>query len=242
MTGPNLNGPPASIWRRSTIQHSNTDGSFCLYTCERTGEVVWMLVGEFFVADRPRGVQPTGTVMIYLFSQRQQTIRPSGYGFHHTGRFVSGSSNGNIRRPISNQAYMVYRAARAGATRTHHSNHLAPQKPAVAGTGTRRTVVSRERRDKARELHHPLLPQSPPKTTASTTSSSTVVDGDLQDHGDGVRGNEVMLPRDDGNGAILSTSAPPSFPSSTFMTARPVVMGLHKCPTWACGNRTVSPM
>ena len=174
MGGPNLNGPPATIWRRTTIQHSNADGSYCLYACERTGEAMWVPNGEYFVADRPRGAQPSGTVMDYLLSPSRQTMGPEGYGFHHARRNVS-DENGNIRGPRNHHANMIARTERAEPTRLHRFNPLARPEPAAAGTGSRRTVARRERRDQLRELHR--LPPPPPPATTSASSTSTVVGG-----------------------------------------------------------------
>ncbi len=151
MAGPRLMGPPSTIWRRATIQNSNVDGAFCLYVCERTGEAIWVPCGEYFVANRPRGAQPLGTLMDYLFSQRTRAVGPEGYGIHHTGRTSSGE-NGNIRRPRGNHASMVVRPERAGSIRQHRFNPLVPPEPAAAGTGSRRTVARRERRLRGRGL------------------------------------------------------------------------------------------
>jgi len=171
MAGPSFNGRPGAIWRKTTIQHSNAEGSYCLYACERTGEAMWVPNGEYFVADQLQGAQPLGTVMDYLLSQRLQTVRPGGYGFHHAGRTVSGE-NGNIRRPRNNHVSLVERPGRTEATRLHRFNPLARQEPAVAGTGSKKTVARRERREKAREANqHPTPPPTPTVTTTTTAPS-----------------------------------------------------------------------
>lgn len=183
MAGPNLNGPPATIWRRTTIQHSNADGSFCLYACERTGEALWVPVGEYFVGDRPRGAQPAGTIMDHLFSHGSRAFRPEGYGIHHTGR-IAGGENGNIRRPRSDHASTVGRPEIARATRPHRFNPLVRLEPAAAGTGSRRTVARRDRRDRARGLDKPPQPP-PPGTISNSTTTSTVGGGNAQGHESG---------------------------------------------------------
>lgn len=188
MVGPNLNGPPAAIWRRTTIEHSNADGSFCLYACERTGEAMWVPGGEYFVADRPRGAQPAGTLMDYLFSQRRQAVRPEGYGIHHTDQMRSGE-NGNFRGPRNHHVSMVSRGERVGANRLHRFNPLARQEPAVAGTGNKRTVARRERRERQRGFNQTPLP--PPPSTTSTSSTSTVVGGHSQGRTSATEGNEI---------------------------------------------------
>lgn len=173
MAGPNLNGPPSTIWRRTTIQHSNADGSFCLYACERTGEALWIPVGEYFVADRPRRAQQAGTIMDYLLSPGRTAIRPEGYRAHHTGRITSGE-NANIRQPSDDHGRMAGCPERSGATRLHRFNPMSRPVPATAGMGSRRTVARRERRDRVRESHNPLPP-------TPSTATSTMNGGNNQD-------------------------------------------------------------
>ncbi len=162
MVGPILNAPPAAIWRRTTISHSNPDGCFSLYACERTGEAMWVPTGEYFVANRARGAQPSGTIMDYLFSQRTQSVAPEGYGIHHADNAVFGE-NGNIRRPKNNHASMMGRSYRADAARLHRFNSLARQEPAVAGTGSKKMAARRARRESAGVT-------SPSSITSTTTT------------------------------------------------------------------------
>ncbi|CAF1501608.1 unnamed protein product, partial [Adineta ricciae] len=111
-----------------------------------------------------------GSLMDYLLRDGRQAVRPIGYGFHHTGRNASGE-NGNIRR---------YR------------------KPGAVGTGKRRTVARRERRERAHELHHPTTsPLSPPTTITPPTSSSSesvVVEDNKQQGNDGEAINSATYP------------------------------------------------
>lgn len=53
MVGLSFNGPPGTIWRKTTFEHSNADGSYRLYVCEGTREAILVPNGEYFVADRP---------------------------------------------------------------------------------------------------------------------------------------------------------------------------------------------
>ena len=224
MVGPNLNGPPVAIWRRTTISNSNGDRAYCLYACERTGEAMWVPTGEYFVADRPRGAQPVGTVMDYLLSQRQQTAGPGGYGIHHAGRTLPGE-NGNIHRPRNNHASMVGSSRRNGHTRLHRLSHPARQEPAEAGSGSRRTVTRRDRRDRVREEHHPLPPPPPVTTGATSTSTSTVAGGNGQDSGHGVDTDE---------GSDAETT-PPARASITIYNSNPSINGRadgHTTPQW----------
>ena len=112
----------------------------CFYVCERTGEAIWVPWGKYFVVNRTRGAQPTGTVMGYLFSQRTRVVGPESYGFHHTGRTTSGKGE-NIRRPIGNHASMVGRPERGRSTRVHGFNPLVRSEIAAAVTGSTRTIV-----------------------------------------------------------------------------------------------------
>jgi hypothetical protein len=205
MGGPNLNGPPAAIWRKTTIQHSNADGSYCLYACERTGEAMWVPVGDYFVADRPQGGQRAGTIMDHLVNQRQAAVRPEGYGVHHVGRTFYGE-NGNIRGPRNNRANMVGGAQRGGATRSHRFNPLVRQEPAVAGTGSRSTVARRERREKERDARQPPQPPVTSATTTRTRTSSAVVGDIRQGDGDGNHGYGITAPQQVGIGSTSSTS------------------------------------
>ncbi len=207
MVGPILNGPPAAIWRRTTIQHTNADGVFSLYACERTGQAMWVPVGDFFVADKPQGAQPTGSVMDYLLSQRRHSARPEGYGIVHTGRTSSGQ-NGNIHQPRGNHASMLHRPERAGATRLHRFNPLVRQEPAPAGTGSRRTVARRERREKVRTLRP--NPPSPPPPTATSTSVADGANGQGAGNGNSVPSTEA------GQGVATTTPPPPTLPSMTI--------------------------
>ena len=137
LVGSILNGPPTSIWRRTTISHSNADGSFCLYACERTGEAMWVPNNEHFVADRSQSGQSSGTVMDYLFSRSGQTVGSRGYGFHHTGRTVFGQ-NRNIHRPRNIHASMVDRSERTGSTRSNRFSPMARDEQSAAGMGPER--------------------------------------------------------------------------------------------------------
>jgi hypothetical protein len=183
MTGPHLMGSPSTIWRRTTIQHSNADGFYCLYACERTGQAIWVPCVDFFVTNRPRGTQHTGTVMDYLFSQRTRAVVPEGYGIHSTGRTASGE-NGNILRPRGNHGSIVGRPERGGPTRLHRFNPLVRPEPAAAGAGRRRKVVRRERRLRERGLDNP---PPPPPTIATNINAATTstVRGDVNSNNEG---------------------------------------------------------
>ncbi|CAF1328116.1 unnamed protein product [Adineta ricciae] len=170
LSGPHLGGHPSIIWRKTTIYHSNQDGSYCLYACERSGAAMWVPVGDLFVANRPLGSQASGSLMDYILSdRRRQTVGPTGYGFHSTGRTTSGE-NGNIRRPLGTHASVMRREP---ATRLHRHNPLVRPEPVAAGAGSRRTVARRERRERLR-AHHPEAPPPPPTTTTTTTTSAVV--------------------------------------------------------------------
>ncbi|UJR18850.1 hypothetical protein I4U23_021978 [Adineta vaga] len=180
LVGPILNGPPTSIWRRTTISHSNADGSFCLYACERTGEAMWVPSGEHFVADRSQRGQSTGTVMDYLFSRSGQTTGPRGYGFHHTGRTVSGE-NRNVHRPRNIHASMVDRSERTGSTRLIRFSPMACHQPSAAGMGTRRTIARRERRENARSSGGTTTPQPPVTPSTNSTTTTTVTNNSINE-------------------------------------------------------------
>ncbi|CAF1544350.1 unnamed protein product [Adineta ricciae] len=176
LVGPILNGPPTSIWRRTTISHSNADGSFCLYACERTGQAMWIPNGDHFVADRSQSGQSSGTVMDYLFSRSTQAVGPRGYDFYHTGRTVSGE-NRNIHRPRNTHASMIERSERTGSTRLIRFSPMARHEPSAAGRGTRRTAARRERRENAYNSGGTTTPQQPPITrlTIATAATTTTV-------------------------------------------------------------------
>ena len=187
MVGLNLNGPPMAIWRKTTIAHSTPDGSFSLYACERTGQAMWVPSGEHFVADRPRGVQPRGTVMDYLAFRGNQTGRPSGYGLQRVSQVPSP------RRHLTN---VVRHRPLAAATGPRYS----PMAAAPAGTGTRRTVRRRERRQKCQEE---ISPQTPPAPATSTTAPPPSVSNSAS-KGPAVPPTPSTPP---------STPAPPSIPA-----------------------------
>ncbi|UJR24361.1 hypothetical protein I4U23_005738 [Adineta vaga] len=183
LSGPRVGGPPSTIWRRAAMNHSNSDGFYCRYMCERTGEAMWVPNGEFFVANRPQGVQEgRGSLMDYLLTERRQAVGAIGYGYHHSGRNAS-SENGNIRRPRSTHTSVMRRPE---TTRLHRHNPLVRTEPAVAGAGSMRTVDRRERRERVRELHHPLAPTPPTITPPSTSSAaSEVVDNSIEEEDGG---------------------------------------------------------
>ncbi|CAF1449716.1 unnamed protein product [Adineta ricciae] len=62
MVGPILNGPPTSIWRRTTISHSNVDGSFC-----------------FPMARCEPSAAGMGTTRMVARRERRENARNSGY-------------------------------------------------------------------------------------------------------------------------------------------------------------------
>ena len=142
-----------------------------------------MPVGDFFVANRPLGSQASGSLMDYILSdRRRQTVGPTGYGFHSTGRTTSGE-NGNIRRPLGTHANVIRREA---ATRLYRHNPLVRSEPVAAGAGSRRTVARRERRERLR-AHHP---EALPPTTISTVVEQT---------GDDQGQNNTIEREDDGS-------------------------------------------
>ena len=167
MVGPILSGPPMAIWRKTTIVNSTPDGAFSLYACERTGQAMWVPSGEYFVADKPRGAQPRGTVMDYLSFQRPQTGRPSGYTQH---------SARQVPQPRRHLTSIVRHRPIAAATGPRY-NPIGPAPPRPAGSGTRRTITRRERRSNGREAssrHTQALPAtqahvSPPPLPNSST-------------------------------------------------------------------------
>ncbi|CAF1684796.1 unnamed protein product [Adineta ricciae] len=153
MSGPRLGGHPSIIWRKTTIYHSNQDGSYCLYArAEWRGNVgaCWGFL---------RVKSTTG--------KRRQTVGPTGYGFHATSRATSGE-NGNIRRPLGANTSVMRREP---ATRLHRHNPLVPSEPAAVGAGTRRTVARRERRERLR-AHHPMA--QPPTTTSTVVEANGI--------------------------------------------------------------------
>ena len=168
MVNPILNSPPMAIWRKTTIAHSTPDGSFCLYACERTGQVMWVPSGDHFVADRPQGVQPRGTVMDYLSFQGHQIGRPSGYGLHRVSQAPSS------RRYLTN----IVRHRSFAATTGPRYSPMAVATPKPAGSGTHRTIARRERRQKCRErFFQPTTPPpatsiNPPETPVQNSTSS----------------------------------------------------------------------
>src|SRR5205085_2329321 len=133
--------------------------------CERTGHAMWVPFGEYFVADRPRGAQPRGTVMDYLVAQGRQAGRPEGYGVHHVGQ-VNPSENRNIQGPRRHLANMV----RTAAVRPRF-NPMARPEPSAAGMGSRRTHARRERREGLREAQHSQA--TPPAAAATNTTTAT---------------------------------------------------------------------
>ncbi|CAF1530642.1 unnamed protein product [Adineta ricciae] len=132
--------------------------------------------------------------MDYLLRDGRQAVRPIGYGFHHTGRNASGE-NGNIRRYRSTHASVIRRVE---TIRLHRHNPLVRAEPGAVGTGKRRTVARRERRERAHELHHPTTsPLSPPTTITPPTSSSSesvVVEDNKQQGNDGEAINSATYP------------------------------------------------
>ncbi|CAF1638153.1 unnamed protein product, partial [Adineta ricciae] len=148
LRGPILSDPPAAIWRRTTFTHTTSDGAFCLYACERTGQAMWVPSGDYFVADRPRGVQPAGTVMDYLLSQRRQVELSSGYGITHV-KYTKPREDGNIRRARRHMLGM--RGVPSGnmvSRPPHRHNPIARPQPSAPGAGSQKTS---ERLDKLLE-------------------------------------------------------------------------------------------
>ncbi|CAF1480885.1 unnamed protein product [Rotaria sp. Silwood1] len=146
---------------------------------------MWVPSGEYFVADRPRGGQQTGTVMDYLVAQGSRADRPESYGIHNTGRTAFGE-NGDIPRPRANHASMVGRVERPAATRSYRFNPLVRPEPATAGMGSRKTVARRERRERLRAVRNP---PPPPTINVTTTTTTTPASGGAIQGGDDANGN-----------------------------------------------------
>lgn len=201
MVGPIFDGPATAIWRKTTITHTNADGFFSLYACERTGKAMWVPSGESFVANRPRGASPAGTVMDYLFSQRQPTRRSESYGINYVSP-VRSSQHGKAQGPRAHQSNIAVGVSRGSATRPpHRFNPIARPEPSEPGTGSKQTVSRRERRERLRENHS----RAPQLTETHNTHSAAVPDASTS-----TNAGSVASPNDDNPTPTTSTAVDPS--------------------------------
>ena len=171
MVSPALNGPSGAVWRRTPITQANADGAFCLYACERTGEAMWIPTGDFFVADRSQG-PPNGSIMDFLVPQRRSDGRLVGRS-HDSYGFTSHTSLPHGRREVHRPGPIRTRPSFLATRPSNRHNPVARPEPRPAGTGSRRTVARRERRDRASAAHQQAEGTPPTSTTTMPPPTST---------------------------------------------------------------------
>ncbi|CAF1063695.1 unnamed protein product [Adineta steineri] len=168
MAGPTLNGPSGAIWRRTSISHSNINGTFCLYACDRTEQGMWIPSGDFFVSDRSQET-PVGSIMDYLIDQQGSDRRSTDYGFHQSSS-MNRSTNVHIQRSQVRRSGPVRNRGCLSLSRpSNRPNLLAPPEPRPPGRGSRRSFARRERREQLPEVHN--MPASSITNTNITSSN-----------------------------------------------------------------------